>query len=158
MAEESTLFSPTPAGAKLRRTSRQLIRAYEARALKKRPFAIRVADYLTTYFGSIEFLFLNLAGFVVWILLNTGLVPGVTPFDRFPFILLTMLVSLEAIALSTFILMSQNRQADRDRRQADADYRTNVEAKLEIEDLQKRLHRIENEKIERILKILESPK
>ncbi|OGZ96982.1 MAG: hypothetical protein A2679_01335 [Candidatus Sungbacteria bacterium RIFCSPHIGHO2_01_FULL_54_26] len=62
-----------------------------------------------------------------------------------------MLVSLEAILLSTFIMMSQNRQAERDRRQAKADYDTDVAAKEEIEDLQQRLHRIETDKLERIL-------
>lgn len=67
-----------------------------------------------------------------------------------------MIVSLEAILLSTLIMMSQNRQSDRDRLQADADFETNVEAKKEIEDLQLRLARIEDEKLEKILKILES--
>ncbi len=98
-------------GTVLRRTSRQLIRAYEARALKKRPFAIRVADYLTTYFGSLEFLFLNLVVFSTWIVINAGWIPNVAPFDPFPFILLTMLLSVEAICLTIIVLMSQNRQS-----------------------------------------------
>lgn len=98
-------------GTTLRRTTRQLIRAYEARALKKRPFVIRVADYLTTYFGSLEFLFLNIFAFSSWIVINSGRIPGIVPFDPFPFILLTMLVSLEAIMLTIIVLMSQNRQS-----------------------------------------------
>lgn len=107
---ETSAQSPLSPGTKLRRATRQLIRAYEARALKKRPFAIRVADYLTTYFGSAEFLFLNILGYIFWIVINTGVIPGIEPFDPFPFILLTMTVSLEAIILSVIILMSQNRQ------------------------------------------------
>lgn len=102
---------PISPGTRLRRATRQLIRAYEARALKKRPFAIRVADYLTTYFGSVEFLFLNILSYISWIVINTGVIPGIEPFDPFPFILLTMTVSLEAIILSVIILMSQNRQS-----------------------------------------------
>lgn len=100
-----------PPGTTLRRTTRQLIRAYEARALKKRPFVIRVADYLTTYFGSLEFLFLNLLVFGSWIVINAGWIPGIVPFDPFPFILLTMLLSIEAICLTIIVLMSQNRQS-----------------------------------------------
>lgn len=107
MATNETLSPST----KLRRTTRQLIRAYEARALKKRPFAIRVADYLTTYFGSLEFLLVNLAVFAIWIILNSGLIPDFVPFDHFPFILLTMLLSIEAICLTVIVLMSQNRQS-----------------------------------------------
>lgn len=110
MADNTSPRSLSP-GTVLRRTSRQLIRAYEARALKKRPFAIRVADYLTTYFGGLEFLFLNLLVFSIWIVINAGLIPGVVPWDPFPFILLTMLLSIEAICLTIIVLMSQNRQS-----------------------------------------------
>ena len=75
--------------------------------------------------------------------------------EPFPFGLLTMIVSLEAIFLSTFIMISQNRQSDRDREQALADYTTNVEAKKEIEELQMRLARIEDKKLDKILELLE---
>ena len=77
------------------------------------------------------------------------------PVEVFPYGLLTMIVSLEAILLATLIMMAQNRQAERDRHQADDDYRTDVEAKAEIEELQTRLTRIEDKKLEKILKILE---
>ena len=83
--------------------------------------------------------------FALWIVL---------PVEEFPFGLLTMIVSLEAILLSTFIMMSQNRASDRDRVQAQADYQTNLEAKREIEELQVRLARIETEKLDEILKLL----
>lgn len=77
------------------------------------------------------------------------------PVEPFPYGLLTMIVSLEAIFLTTLVLMSENRQEDRDRIQAEADYETNVKAKEEIEELQKRLARIEDEKLEKIIKLLE---
>lgn len=105
----------------------------------------RIADRVTDFVGSWPFIYLHAVWFCVWILL---------PVEPFPYGLLTMIVSLEAIMLSTFIMMSQNRQAERDRRQAKADFDTNVAAKEEIEDLQQRLTRIEDEKLDKILKIL----
>ena len=114
--------------------------------LESRSFADRVADRVTIFVGSWAFIGLHAAWFAGWILFAV---------EPFPFGLLTMIVSLEAIFLSTFIMISQNRQAERDRSQADADYETNLAAKKEIEDLQKRLARIEDDKLEKILKILE---
>lgn len=93
------------------RSGRRIVKSFEARVLKRRPFHIRVADYLTSYFGSIGFLLANGLVFITWILLNTGTVPGFTPFDPYPFTFLIMLVSLEAIFLTTIVLMSQNRQS-----------------------------------------------
>lgn len=57
------------------------------------------------------FFYAHVAWFGLWILINCGLIPGLPAFDPFPFGLLTMIVSLEAIFLSTFVLISQNRQA-----------------------------------------------
>jgi uncharacterized membrane protein len=72
----------------------------------------RVADFITHFSGSMWFVYLHAIWFTFWILANAGLLkPFVHPFDPFPYGLLTMLVSLEAIFLSTFILISQNRQA-----------------------------------------------
>ena len=70
----------------------------------------RIADRITAFSGSMPFFFLNAAWFAVWIVVNLGWV-GVEPFDPFPFGLLTMCVSLEAIFLAIFVLISQNRQA-----------------------------------------------
>lgn len=72
----------------------------------------RLADSITTFAGSMWFVYLHAFWFAFWIGANAGfLQPFVHPFDPFPYGLLTMLVSLEAIFLSTFILISQNRQA-----------------------------------------------
>jgi uncharacterized membrane protein len=91
--------------------SRQFIRSLEAEALKKRPFLTRLADDLTALCGSPAFLVLNTVVFVVWIIVNSGMIEGVTPFDPYPFGFLTMGVSLEAIFLSIFVLISQNRSS-----------------------------------------------
>jgi uncharacterized membrane protein len=83
----------------------------KARADAKRSLSERVADRLTTGVGSVVFLFINSVWFVVWIAINLGFVPGVPVFDPFPFGLLTMVVSLEAIILAIIVLISQNRAA-----------------------------------------------
>lgn len=90
---------------------RQLYRSFEAQALKNRSFFTRISDDLNNAFGSITFLLVNASWFFLWVVINLGLVPDVKPFDPFPFGLLTMVVSLEAIILSIFILVSQNRQS-----------------------------------------------
>src|SRR5687767_9753252 len=84
----------------------------------------RIADAISNVAGSWTFFFIHVAWFFVWIFFNV---------EPYPFGLLTMIVSLEAIFLSTFILISQNRQSQRDRIQANADYETNIQAKAEIE-------------------------
>jgi len=107
----------------------------------------RVADTVADAVGSWTFLIVHAAWFFVWIVFKV---------ESYPFGLLTMIVSLEAIFLSTFIMISQNRQSERDRHQALDDYRTNVEAKEDIEQLQRDLARIENDKLDEILKMLKS--
>jgi uncharacterized membrane protein len=87
----------------------RIIKSLKARADERRSGAEKFADWLTNYFGTVTFLSLNAAWFTVWIVVNTGLVPGVAPFDPFPFGLLTMIVSLEAIFLAIIVLISQNR-------------------------------------------------
>lgn len=103
----------------------------------------RVSDLLTMVAGDIRFVIFNLLWFVIWIVVNTSLIPGVEAFDPFPFGLLTMIVSLEAIFLSLFVLISQNRQAAREKVRNDIEYEINVKAELEVGELLQRLTRIE---------------
>lgn len=93
------------------RKTHQIIRSFEARALRRRSLTAKFADWLTSYFGSIGFLALNLVMFIGWVLINLGKIPGIPIFDPYPFILLITMVSLEAILLTTVVLMSQNRQS-----------------------------------------------
>lgn len=90
---------------------RQFIRSFEAKSLRSRSFLTQVADILTAISGSTAFLLLHVMIFASWIAINVGLVPEIPPFDPFPFGLLTMSVSLEAIFLSIFVLVSQNRSS-----------------------------------------------
>ena len=85
-------------------------------AVSRRSLQERLADAITTFSGSLSFLYLHALWFSLWVLLNIAWF-GLHPFDPFPYSLLTMLVSLEAIFLSTFVLISQNRSgAEADRR------------------------------------------
>jgi uncharacterized membrane protein len=82
-----------------------LERAFE---LRRRPVE-RMADAIGGFSGSIGFVALHLVWFTVWFLINTGVIPHAKRFDPYPFILLSMCVSVEAVLLSTFVLMKQNR-------------------------------------------------
>jgi uncharacterized membrane protein len=88
----------------------------------------RIADGITDFTGSMAFVYVHVIWFAVWILLNVGLIhiPHVSEFDKFPFSLLTMIVSLEAIFLSTFVLISQNRLAAASEKRAELDLQVNL--------------------------------
>lgn len=111
---------------------RHVIKSIVAKARSERSFAERIADRITTQLGSMKFLILNAVWFVVWVSVNIGLVPGVAPFDPFPFGLLTTIVSLEAIALSIIVLISQNRAAKVDVLREEIDLQVNMLAEEEI--------------------------
>ena len=90
---------------------RNRIRSFKAKISAKRTLLERFADFLTSSFGTVGFLAFNAALFGFWIVWNTGNIPNLKPMDPFPFGLLTMLVSLEAIFLAVIVLISQNREA-----------------------------------------------
>lgn len=111
----------------------------------------RVADHVAAFIGSWPFIIIQSAIFVVWVIVNTLWLFSAYQFDPYPFILFNLFMSAEAAYASPLILMSQNRQAERDRLQAQHDYDTNVAAKEEIETILRELGRIEIEKLDRIL-------
>lgn len=90
------------------------------KAARERSSQDRIADAITSFSGRMVFVYVHLVWFGAWILLNDGRL-GVRPFDPFPYGLLTMVVSLEAIFLSTFVLISQNRLSEEAERRADLD-------------------------------------
>ena len=102
---------------------------------------LRIADWIAWFSGSMAFLILNGSWFIIWIAINT-LPLGIPAFDPFPFGLLTMIVSLEAIFLSCFVLISQNRQAEKDKVRADIEYEVNIKAELEIAHLHEKTDRL----------------
>ena len=101
----------------------------------------KVADGIAWFSGSMPFLMINGAWFIIWIVINT-LPLGIPGFDPYPFGLLTMIVSLEAIFLSCFVLVSQNRQAEKDRVRSDIEYEVNIKAELEVAHLHEKTDRI----------------
>jgi len=101
----------------------------------------RIADGIAWFSGSMPFLMINGSWFIIWIIINTFRL-GIPAFDPYPFGLLTMIVSLEAIFLSCFVLISQNRQAEKDRVRSDIEYEVNIKAELEVAHLHEKTDRI----------------
>lgn len=102
----------------------------------------KLADILTGYFGTVTFLLLNLVFFVAWVVWNSGFVSGLQPFDPYPFGMLTMLVSLEAIALSVIVLISQNRAAKRDEAREEIDFQVDLQSEKQIASMMRSLDKI----------------
>lgn len=150
---------------------KRLIKSFEKKALGHRTWPEKVADKITENTGSITFLLINCYWFFAWIVLNSDVIPWIHPFDPYPFGLLTMIVSLEAIVLAIFVLISQNRAAKisalRDELQLQvnliaeeeitkvlevlSDIRTKVGVKKEDPELAKMLERIDTSYIEQSL-------
>jgi CRP/FNR family transcriptional regulator, cyclic AMP receptor protein len=105
----------------------------------KRTAVQKTADWIADFSGSIPFLMIHVVFFAVWIGLNIHAVPFAPMFDPFPFGLLTMAVSLEAIFLSVFVLLSQNRQAAKDRIRGDIEYEVNIKAEMEVAHLHEKV-------------------
>ncbi len=102
----------------------------------------RVADRVASFGGSWRFIFLFLSFMAVWIVFNIATRRN---FDPFPFILLNLILSMLAALQAPVIMMSQNRQDDRDRIRSEADYQVNVKAEVEIAELHEKLDRLEGE-------------
>ena len=90
---------------------------------RRQSLSNRVADAITKFAGSMAFVYVHIVWFSIWMALNLGLFGKSAEFDKFPFGLLTMAVSLEAIFLSTFLLISQNRQDEARGVLADAEWK-----------------------------------
>ena len=88
----------------------------------------KVADKVTGFAGSLNFV--HGLWFGLWIALNIGLIGAGVKFDSYPFSFLTLIVSLEAIFLSTFVMVSQNRHAKRDAIRADIGFETDVRSEM----------------------------
>ncbi|MEH2196088.1 MAG: DUF1003 domain-containing protein [Nostoc sp.] len=108
----------------IERNIRTIIRL-RLQAANKRKLQDRIADGITSFSGHIVFVYVHIVWFGAWIILNTGRI-GVHPFDPFPYGLLTMVVSLEAIFLSTFVLISQNRLSE------ESEYRANLNLQIAL--------------------------
>ncbi len=152
---EAALLLLAATGRRLRETAR-LLRGTVSRNVNeeeedRRTTVMKVADWISEFSGSLPFLFLHCAIFFVWIVLNAGpLASALGGFDPFPFGLLTMVVSLEAIILSVFVLLSQNRQVARERVRNDIEYQVNLRAELEIAHLHEKIDQMNADLLARL--------
>jgi uncharacterized membrane protein len=119
-------------------------------------FGSRLADSVAKGMGSWRFIIFQTILVILWMGLN--LVGFFYHWDAYPFILLNLLFSTQAAYAAPIIMMSQNRQSERDRMQAQADYQTNIEAKQEIEALTLILNKLDVEKLDKIIAMLEEMK
>ena len=110
--------------------ARTMARHLKEEFAKIQNFQDIAADKITAFSGSMAFVYLHAIIFAVWIIVN--LIQHKSGFDPFPFGLLTLIVSLEAIFLSTFVMLSQNRQAKQADLRAELDYEVNVKAEKEV--------------------------
>ena len=116
-------------------------------------FGQKIADKVAQGMGSWTFIIVQTIIVAIWMALNV--VGYINHWDAYPFILLNLLFSTQAAYAAPIIMMAQNRQSERDRVQALADFQTNLEAKKEIEQLQVQLTEMEIEKLDKIIMLLE---
>jgi len=121
-----------------------------------RTFGSRIADSVANGMGSWSFIIIQTVLVILWMGLN--LIGWIYHWDVYPFILLNLVFSTQAAYAAPIIMMSQNRQNERDRMQAQADYTTNLEAKKEIEALTIKLNSLEVDKLDKIIAMLEKMK
>ena len=115
-------------------------------------FGERLSDNITKVMGSWQFIIWQTLIVLIWMILN--IIGFVHHWDVYPFVLLNLIFSTQAAYAAPIIMMSQNRQNQRDREQALHDYQVNIAAKKEIEDIQRQLSKIEVDKLDKILQLL----
>jgi uncharacterized membrane protein len=117
-----------------------------------RSMVMKAADWISAFSGSLPFLFLHLGFFAFWIGWNVGM-PKEKQFDAYPFGFLTLVVSLEAIVLSVFVLLSANRQAERDKVRNDVEYDVNLKAEMQIAHMHEKVDNLYAELTRRLDRI-----
>ena len=130
--DRRTRKRPTPQLSAALDENVRAIQTWEREALHSRSTAERVSDAITALAGSGPVQLAHVAWFAFWLLANTNMIPGIEPFDRFPFPLLTTVVSLEAIFLALFVLASQNRLSHQADKRAHLDLQVDLLAEREM--------------------------
>lgn len=128
VSEEHKMSSQAVSQSEIVRKNTAAIAEMQRKVTEARTLGGRIADSITDFTGSMAFVYVHVVWFAAWILLNIGWIhlPHISEFDKFPFSLLTMIVSLEAIFLSTFVLISQNRLAAASEKRAELDLQINL--------------------------------
>lgn len=111
----------------------------------------RIADSVTAFAGTMRFIYVHFVWWILWFVINSSILH--LTFDKYPYNLLTMILSLEAILLATLIMISQNRQASRDKIQSEHEYehqevelQENTKLTKEIRELTETIHKLLKEK------------
>jgi uncharacterized membrane protein len=128
--ESTQMENRQPRGPNAVQSNIRAIAEMQERLEERRGWVDRLADLIANFSGSMGFVLVHVGWFVCWFLWNTGVIPGVKKFDPYPFILLAMIVSVEGVLLSTFVLMKQNRM----QRKSDARDHVNLQIDLLAED------------------------
>jgi CRP/FNR family cyclic AMP-dependent transcriptional regulator len=115
----------------------------------------RIANGIADFSGSMPFLAINALIFLVWIVINVELIPGIAAFDPYPFGFLTMSVSLEAIFLSIVVLLAQNLNSAKERVRNDIEYDVNLKAERKVTELHRRIAQLHNDMGRRLTKLEE---
>jgi uncharacterized membrane protein len=139
------MTAPSPPNPLLQNPSRkniEVIAQMEHDALHRRTWTERFSESTVKTVGSIAFLVLNVLLMVVWALTNLSLIPGLTPFDRFPFGILALIVSAESIILTIFVLISQNRLMRQAEKRAHLDLQVGLLAEQELTALVQMVHKL----------------
>ena len=119
---------------------------------EEQDFGDKVADSVANGIGSWRFIIWQTIIVICWMIVNV--ISFIKHWDPYPFILLNLIFSTQAAYAAPIIMMSQNRQNERDRIQAQHDYQINIDAKNEIEAFQIHLSKIETEKLDKIIEML----
>lgn len=127
------------------RELRKRIRGSSDAADEKLTMGQKVADIVAETMGSWNFIIIQSALLFIWIILNVT--AYIRQWDPYPFILLNLALSFQAAYAAPFIMMSQNRQADIDRKEAENDYHINIKAELEIELLHQKVDALREKEV-----------
>jgi uncharacterized membrane protein len=122
----------------------EMVARLEEDMLRQRTTVDRVGDAIADFAGSMKFILAHAIAFALWILVNSRVLPGLPPFDPYPYVFLTMVVSLEGVLVATFVLMKQNRMAKRAEHREHLDLQINLLAEKEATkmlDLQRKICR-----------------
>jgi uncharacterized membrane protein len=126
--KQSVASTPAP----LAQENIAAICAIEEEARSKRTLSDRMADAIANFVGSMPFVVVHVVWFFIWVTINAGWLSGKLKFDPYPFALLCMLVSLEGVLLSTFVLIKQNRMSQRADQRAHLDLQINLLSEREV--------------------------
>ncbi|GAC1616123.1 MAG: DUF1003 domain-containing protein [Candidatus Acidiferrum sp.] len=133
---------PNPAFPNPSRKNIDAIAKLERDALLRRSWSERFSENTAKFIGSIAFLMLNAFLMGAWALINLNLIPGLKPFDRFPFGILALIISAESIMLTIFVLISQNRLMRQSDKRAHLDLQVGLLAEQELTAVVQMLHKL----------------